>query len=91
MLAATRLFDRRHRTVGIEMTRAGAISQFRNSIFRFLRFLIFLVRVRFEIVGMTPGTIRPVGAVRPGRGLCIALVTIDAGHPRMMIARIFGR
>jgi len=91
MPSAAGFFDRCHRTIGIEMARAGAIPQFGDGILRFLRFLIFFVWVRFICAGMTARAIRPVGTVRPGRGLCIALVTIDAGNARMVIARVLGR
>jgi len=91
MSPVSRLFDRRHRAVGIVVARTGAVPQFRDGIFRCLRLFILIMRARFEIVGMTTGAVRFVGRARPGRRLRVALMAIDARNVRTVVTGISGR
>ena len=78
-----------HGAIGIHVTGAGAVSQFTNRVKNSVRSLIFFMGTLFIIVGMTPGTIRPVGS--PIHSLAVALVAAGTHQTESVISRITGR
>ena len=85
VLTASLLLYGGHGAVCINVTCASAVSQFTDRI-KGVRILIFFMRSRFIIVGMTSGAIRPVGS--PNHRLAVALVTAGTNHAEAMISGI---
>lgn len=90
MLTRSRRLDRRQRAVGVDVTGAGTVPQFADSVSDGSWRLIFFVRIGSEIVCMAAGAIRFVRRGRPCCGLRVrrmAVCTRDAGA---VVARIVG-
>ena len=69
------------------MTGARTISQFAHRVAH-VRVLVFLVRSRFIIVGMTAGTIRLERSIAPVNDFRIALMTRSTEEIGPMIQRL---
>lgn len=69
------------------MTGPGTVTQFADRVEK-IRVLIFLVRARFEITGVTTCTIGLVGRIRPRDLIGITPMTVIAIEPATMIARV---
>lgn len=78
MLAVSSRFYGRQGVVGKDVARTRAVAQFADRVVHFVWRLVFRVRARFEVAGMTCRTIRCVFGVSPRRRLVVADMAIRA-------------
>ena len=77
MLTVATLFDGGHRTVVVDVTSAGAITQFTHGVLP-LWVLVLFMRIRSVIIGVTAGAIGLVPGLRPGNHLIVRCVATGA-------------
>ena len=90
MFTESGILDGGQGRVGIDVARAGAVPQFGNVVFH-IGILVFFMRARFEIVGVTAGACRLVSGKSPEQRLRIIGVAIGTIEVATVLSGIVRR
>lgn len=89
-MTVAKCFYRRHRTVGVYVTRTGTVPQIADRI-EGVRVFPLLVRSRLEVIGVAPCAVRLICGETPGSALAVTRMTAQTGQVGSVVARIIGR
>ncbi len=90
VFARTVFLNSCHVTIGVNMTRPGAVAQLAYAIFDIGIFVLF-VRSCFVIAGMASSTIRFITSVFPGDVLAVGRMALVTGYAETVITRVAPR
>ena len=87
MLARSLFLDRGHRAVGVHMTGTCAVAKFVRRVEHLARRLPLHVRALYEVICVTPGTIRLECRELPWDLLCVTGMAIQAADGRCVLSK----